>query len=58
MIGIFATYLSLFAGLLSILSYIKVVNGDTKRRTIARTGLYVSALGIFLVLVVLMVDIL
>jgi cytochrome c-type biogenesis protein CcmF len=58
MLGIFATYLSLFAGLVSILAYIKVVNGDTKRLSIARIGLYVSALGIFLASVVLMMNIL
>ncbi|MEI7907596.1 MAG: cytochrome c biogenesis protein CcsA, partial [Bacteroidota bacterium] len=58
MLGIFAIYLSLFAGLMSILAYIKVVYGDTKRLPIARIGLYVSALGIFLASVVLMADIL
>jgi cytochrome c-type biogenesis protein CcmF len=58
MIGIFATYLSLFSGLMSILAYIKVVHGDTKRRPIARIGLTVSAFGIFLASVVLMSNIL
>lgn len=58
MIGTFALYLSLFAGLLSILNYIKTANGDKKKRSMGRTGLYVSALGIFLASVVLMTDIL
>ncbi len=58
MIGTFALYLSLFAGLLSILSYIKAANGDKKKRSMGRTGLYVSALGIFLASIVLMTDIL
>ncbi|NUN68771.1 MAG: cytochrome c biogenesis protein CcsA [Bacteroidetes bacterium] len=58
MLGTFALYLSLFAGLLSILSYIQAANGNKKRSALGRTGLYASALGIFLASVVLMTDIL
>ncbi len=58
MLGTFAIYLSLLGGLVSILSYIKVANGDLKRRTLARNGLYVSAAGIFIASVLLMADIL
>lgn len=58
MLGIFAIYLSLFAGLLSILSYLRVVKGDSKKRPIARMALYASSIGIFLASIVLMTDIL
>jgi cytochrome c-type biogenesis protein CcmF len=58
MIGTFALYLSLFAGLLSILSYIQSANGDKKKLSTGKIGLYVSAFGIFLASVMLMADIL
>lgn len=58
MFGTFALYLSLFAGLLSILSYIQAANGQKKKSKIGKTGLYIAALGIFLASVLLMADIL
>ncbi|MFA5835081.1 MAG: cytochrome c biogenesis protein CcsA [Bacteroidota bacterium] len=58
MIGTFALYLSLFAGILSILSYIKTANGEKKNLSKGRIGLYFSAAGIFLACVMLMTDIL
>ncbi len=58
MLGTFAIYLSLFAGLLSILSYIQAANGNNKKLSIGRIGLYVSALGIFFTSTLLMADIL
>lgn len=58
MFGSFALYLSLFAGLLSILSYIQSANGNKKKLSNGRIGLYVSALAIFLASVLLMADIL
>ncbi|MDP1676271.1 MAG: cytochrome c biogenesis protein CcsA [Bacteroidota bacterium] len=56
--GTFAIYLSLFAGLLSILGYVQAANGNKKKLTIGRIGLNISALGIFLASVALMTDIL
>jgi cytochrome c-type biogenesis protein CcmF len=58
MFGTFALYLSLFAGLLSILSYIQSANGNKKKLSNGTIGLYISALGIFLASVLLMADIL
>jgi cytochrome c-type biogenesis protein CcmF len=58
MFGTFALYLSLFAGLLSILSYLQSANGNKKKLTNGTIGLYISALGIFLASVLLMADIL
>jgi cytochrome c-type biogenesis protein CcmF len=56
--GTFAIYLSLFAGLLSILGYLQAANGNKKKLSIGRIGLYVSAFGIFLASAVLMANIL
>ncbi len=58
MVGVFAIYLSLFAGLMSVLAYIQVANGDVKRLPIARKGLYGSVAGIFLASGFLMYNIL
>ncbi|MFA6437926.1 MAG: cytochrome c biogenesis protein CcsA [Bacteriovoracaceae bacterium] len=58
MFGTFSLYLSLFAGLLSILSYIQSTNGNKKKLSNGRIGLYISALGIFLASTLLMADIL
>ena len=58
LLGTFAIYLSLFAGLLSILSYIQAAKGNIKKLSIGRIGLYISAFGIFLASIVLMADIL
>ncbi|MFA6469193.1 MAG: cytochrome c biogenesis protein CcsA [Bacteroidota bacterium] len=58
MLGTFSIYLSLFAAVMSILSYIRATNGDKKKIAIGRIGLYFSAIGIFLASVLLMTDIL
>lgn len=58
MIGTFAIYLSLFAGLLSIISYLKAARGDKKGLSTGKIGLLFSAFGIFLASVMLMSDIL
>jgi cytochrome c-type biogenesis protein CcmF len=57
LLGTFAIYLSLFAGVLSILGYIQAANGNMKKLFIGRIGLNVSALGIFLASMVLMTNI-
>ncbi len=57
LLGTFGIYLSLFAGLLSILGYLQAANGNKKKLSIGRIGLYISALGIFLASVVLMTNI-
>lgn len=57
LLGTFAIYLSLFAGLLSILSYIQAANGNKKKLSVGRIGLYFSAIGIFLASIVLMTNI-
>ncbi|MDD8017039.1 MAG: cytochrome c biogenesis protein CcsA [Bacteroidota bacterium] len=58
MFGKFSIYLSLFAGVMSVLAYIQAALGNKKKLTIGRIGLYVSALGIFLASGLLLVDIL
>jgi cytochrome c-type biogenesis protein CcmF len=57
LLGTFAVYLSLFAGLLSILGYLQAANGNKKKLTVGRIGLIISAFGIFLASVVLMTNI-
>ncbi len=57
MIGKFSLYLSLFAGLLSILGYIQAAFGNKKKLQIGRIGLYIAALGIFLASALLLSDI-
>ncbi|KAB2925244.1 MAG: hypothetical protein F9K22_03905 [Bacteroidetes bacterium] len=58
MLGTFALYLALFGGLLSILSYLRAANGDTKRVAQGRIGLLVTTAGILTASAVLMTDIL
>ena len=57
MFGKFAIYAALFAALLAILSYLQVALGDKKKLSVGRTGLYISALGIFAASAVLLTDI-
>ena len=58
MLGTFAIYLSLFGGILSVLSYIRAAQGEKKQLRTGRIGLFVSITGIFLASALLMVDIL
>jgi cytochrome c-type biogenesis protein CcmF len=48
MFGKFSIYLSLFAGLLSVLGYVQAALGDRKKIQVGRIGLIISSLGIFL----------
>jgi cytochrome c-type biogenesis protein CcmF len=58
MLGSIAIYLSMFGALVSIVNYISVTKGEKKKLSIARIGLFVSALGIFGASALLMADIL
>lgn len=58
MLGTFAIYLSLFGGILSVLSYIRAAQGDKKYLRTGRLGLYISIAGIFVASALLLADIL
>lgn len=58
MLGTFAIYLSLFGGILAVITYIRITRGEKQLFQQARIGVMVSALGIFLASALLMTDIL
>lgn len=58
MLGTFAIYLSLFGGILSVLSYIRAAQGEKKPLRTGRIGVYIGIAGILTASVVLLSDIL